>query len=80
MPNIKKETAIAVIRSAAERWPSSLVARNSIREFTGGLYSPSYLANCDSKGMGPEGSFHIGRQKAYSIDSLCNWLISRLEV
>jgi hypothetical protein len=76
----RKKSAISVLRSVAERWPSTFVVRNSIREFTGGLYSPGYLANCDSKGIGPEGAFLIGRQKVYPVDSLCNWLISKLEV
>jgi hypothetical protein len=74
-----KDIAAAVIRSAAERWPSSIVSRAAIKEFSGGLYSPGYLANCDSQGTGPEGSFHVGRQKVYPVTKLVDWLIARIE-
>lgn len=75
-----KEAAIAVIRAAAERWPSTFIARNSIPQITGGLYTAAYLANCDSAGCGPEGAFRIGRQKCYAVAPLVDWLINRLEV
>lgn len=78
--NFSIEDAIAVIRNAGERWTSSIVPRNGIDQFTGGVYSPGYLANCDSQGIGPEGSFYIGRQKCYPVDSLVDWLISRLKI
>ncbi len=71
--------AAAIIRQAAEKWPTSFVPRNQVREFTGGLYSGRYLANLDSLGNGPEGRFLIGRQTVYPVDSLCNWLVARLE-
>ncbi len=73
-----KQDAAAVIRQAAEKWPSSFVARSKIKEFTGGLYSPGYLANKDSEGTGPKGSFRVGRQNCYPVQSLCDWLIERV--
>jgi hypothetical protein len=76
----KKEAAITILRSATEKWPSPIVARSSIKIFTGGLYSAGFLANCDSQSIGPEGAFRVGRQIVYPVASLVNWLISRLEV
>jgi hypothetical protein len=80
--NSRKEAdrpAAEVIRQLAQKWPSTFVPRNQVREFTGGLYSGGYLANLDSLGAGPEGRFSIGRQTCYSVESLCDWLCARLE-
>lgn len=74
-----KKSAISTIRNAATKWPTSFVARTKIREFTGGLYSPGHLANCDSAGTGPKGVFRIGRQNCYPVDSLADWLIEKIE-
>jgi hypothetical protein len=65
------------LSSLARKWPSSIVAREQIGQFTGGLYSPSYMANVDSQGAGPEGRFRIGAKIAYSVDSLIHWLEKR---
>lgn len=78
-PSIR-QSAVSTIKQAAAKWPTSFVARSEVKTFTGGLYSSGHLANCDSLGTGPMGSFKIGRQKCYSVDSLCDWLIGRLEV
>ena len=57
----------------AENWPSMLVARTEIKNFTGGLYSPGYMANHDSAGTGPE-TVKMRRKVAYIKNSLVNWL------
>lgn len=78
----KKEEllAVAVIRSMSSKWESNFVSRDSIGKFTGGLYTAGYLANEDSRGAGVQGAFRVGRKICYPVDSLCDWLISRLEV
>ena len=73
-----KQSAITTIRQAAEKWPTSWVARTKCREFTGGVYSPGYLANCDSAGTGPKERFRIGRQNCYPVNSFCDWLIEKI--
>jgi hypothetical protein len=73
------EKAVEVIRKAAECWPSSFIARSEIPKFTGGVYSVGTFANKDSEGVGVEGAFRLGRQICYPVDSLCDWLINRLE-
>lgn len=72
--------AEATVKATADKWPSTFVARTSIPDFTGGVYSVGYLANQDSEGKGPKGAFRIGKQIAYPVDSLTDWLISRLAV
>lgn len=75
-----KEQAILIINKIAEKWPSEVVARTETQNFTGGVYTPGYLANCDSKGTGPEGAFSIGRKVVYPVDKLVQWLINKVEI
>jgi hypothetical protein len=65
------------LRTMVEKWPSSVVARNEIKSFTGGAFTGKTLANFDSQGTGPEGRFKMGRQTVYPIDSLIVWLETR---
>jgi len=63
----------------AERWPSPLIARSAVKNFTGGLLSEKYLANLDSQGKGPAGRVKIGRKIAYNVSQLISWLEGRAE-
>lgn len=74
------EKAAEIIRKTAECWPSTFIARSEIPKFTGGAYSVGTFANKDSEGVGVSGAFRLGRQVCYPVDSLCDWLIKRLEV
>lgn len=65
------------LSSLATKWPSTIVARRSVREFTGGLLSPKTLANLDSQGEGPDGRFCCNGQVCYSADKLVEWLEKR---
>lgn len=60
-----------------KKWPSALVAREMVSEFTGGLISSRYIANLDSAGHGVPDRIRIGRKVAYPIDSLIEWLEKR---
>jgi hypothetical protein len=70
----------ADLRELKIKWPSSVVARTDIRNFTGGLMSERYIANLDSQGAGPKGRFKLGRKVGYPVDSLISWLEERMEV
>jgi len=59
---------------------AAFICRGKIGDFTGGAISAGYIANLDSIGKGPEGAFKAGRRQCYPVESLVNWLISRLEV
>jgi len=60
----------------AARWPSTIVARRKIGDFTGGAISPKTLANLDSAGEGPP-RLKIGRQTCYPVETLVAWLEKR---
>jgi len=64
------------LSAMADKWPSAIVSREKVGDFTGGLMSPRYLANLDSIGEGPE-SFRVGRKRAYRVDALIQWLEHR---
>ncbi|MDZ7759947.1 MAG: hypothetical protein U5L00_06790 [Desulfovermiculus sp.] len=64
----------------AERWPSSIVAREKIKDFTGGTLSPGRLANLDAVGEGPPGRMKIGRKIAYPVGPLVQWLENRAKL
>jgi hypothetical protein len=61
----------------AERWKSAWVSRQEIGSFTGGVISEKYLANLDSRGLGPKGRIRCGRKICYPVDSLIVWLEGR---
>jgi hypothetical protein len=66
------------LSNLAQKWPSTVVARTEVSNFSGGLINEKYLANLDSQGTGPENRFKIGRKVGYSVESLIAWLQSRL--
>lgn len=64
-----------IIKSMADRWPASIVARHEVGRFSGGVLNPRTLANRDSLGTGPAGRFKIGKKTVYPVDSLIEYLI-----
>ncbi len=64
----------------ANKWPSSVVAREKVGEFTGGIISPKTMANLDATGEGPKGRITVGRKVAYPVDLLIAWLESRAKL
>lgn len=60
-----------------KKWPSGVVARREVSNFSGGLISPRSLANLDSQGNGPDGAIQIGANIAYSAAELAAWLYER---
>jgi len=65
------------IESMAERWPSPVVARKAIGQFSGGILSAKTLANEDCSGTGPDGKFLLMNQVCYPVENLVAWLKSR---
>jgi len=75
MTEKEKITAIhQMIDAMAEAWPSPVVARKAVREFTGGTASGKSLANEDSRGTGVDGRFLLCGQTVYPKEKLCAWL------
>lgn len=58
------------------KWPSTVVARSQIGEFSGGILKPRTMANIDWKKNGPQ-MIRIGKNVMYPVDSLIEWLIER---
>lgn len=65
-----------IFEQMIERWPSAIVARTQIEEFTGGMISCKYIANLDSDGAGPV-RIKLGRRVGYPIKDLTAWLRKR---
>jgi hypothetical protein len=65
------------LKTLGDKWPSSFVARQEAKRFSGGIISEKSLANLDSKGEGPKGRFRIGKKIAYPVESLIAWLEGR---
>jgi hypothetical protein len=65
------------LQSLADKWPSPFVARQEIRQFSGGIISEKYIANLDSQGAGPPGRIRCGRKIAYPVNQLVEWLEGR---
>ena len=56
-----------------------ILARQSVGKLTGGIIQPGTCANLDSKGLGPEGRFLIGKKVVYSRDAFLKWLEARVK-
>ncbi|MCJ7783485.1 MAG: hypothetical protein MUP41_06090 [Desulfobacterales bacterium] len=65
------------LSSLAKKWPSSVVCRQEVRNFSGGIVSDRTLANYDAQGIGPPGRFKIGKKVIYPVDGFVKWLESR---
>lgn len=74
---MKNDLLVCVIKEAGQKWPSTFVARQDIKKFTGGVFTRQTMANLDVRQEGPKGAFRIGRSVVYPVNSLCDWLIER---
>ena len=66
------------LNDLAVKWPSTLVSRDQIESFTGGLISQGRMANLDCLGEGPA-RVRIGRKIAYPVKDFIVWLAERAE-
>jgi hypothetical protein len=71
----------SIFASLRDKWPSTIVFRGKVNEFSGGVLNPRTLANLDSKGEGPKGRIRInGKRIAYTVESLIAFLEEHSEV
>ena len=73
-----KITVTYDLNKLAEKWPSAVVAREKVSDFSGGILHPRRMANLDSLGEGPE-RIRVGRKIAYPVKSLVAWMQTRME-
>jgi hypothetical protein len=76
----EKEAIEAAFWEAAGKWRSHFFTREDLVAFSGNAFSVGHLANLDSRGDGPEGSFYSGRKRVYKKKLAVKWLISRIKV
>jgi hypothetical protein len=69
-----------VFDDMADNWPSEIIARTEIKVFTGGLITPGYIANLDSRGEGPLGRIRSGRKTGYQKRQFVQWLRERSSI
>jgi hypothetical protein len=72
------QSNVSSLEFLKNKWPSAIVARSRISDFTGGLLKPGTMANLDSEGDGPSEVVRIGRAVGYPVDSLIRWLERRI--
>jgi len=66
-----------IFQEMASKWPSAIVSRTEVKNFTGGIITEKYLANLDCMGKGPADRFRAGRKIFYPVASFIEWLESR---
>jgi hypothetical protein len=65
-------------KELADKWPSTIVARDQIYSFTGGAITQGRMANLDCLGDGPP-RFRCGRKVCYRVQDLLTWLDDRTD-
>lgn len=66
-----------LVQALIDKWPSAVVARTEIKQFTGGAISTGYLSNLDCKGEGIPGKFYVGKKVVYPVEEVAKWLLSK---
>jgi hypothetical protein len=61
----------------AEKWPSAVVERQQLKEFSGGALNARTMANHDSKGQGIKGRIIMGRKVLYPVNEVIAWMEAR---
>ena len=79
-PRFREKDLDAILQKMVENWPSEIVARTSIKAFSGGLLNPRTMANLDSLGQGPDGVVKCGRKSGYIVRELVSWMRKRMQV
>ena len=75
-PGTPEDVSLMDLDVLAREWPP-LIPRSEIKKYFNGLYSPKYMANLDSLGLGPP-YVKIGRKVAYLREGLIAWLKARI--
>lgn len=74
---MQKQSTPFDLSRLAEKWPSAVVARCKVAEFTGGAVTSGYMANMDSRGEGPEERAILNGKTVYPVESFVRWLKNR---
>lgn len=61
----------------AQKWPSVIVERTQVGQFSGGLLSPKTMRNRDSEGRGISNRFTYEGRVAYWVEDVIAYLEER---
>ena len=75
---MKKEKLDEYLKSIQEDWPSPLVARCKIHEFTKGSYKQNSMRVLDSSHKGINKRYRIGKAIFYKVEDVISWLKNKL--
>ncbi len=67
------------LSSLAEKWPSTIVTRKQVGEFSGWLLNHRTLANEDCAGTGPKNRFYCMGRVSCHVADLIEWMEERAE-
>lgn len=70
-------TAEQTIREVAAQYEGKLMTRRMVEQMSGGAYTAKSLVNLDSRGLGIEGGFLVGKKICYPLGNVVDWLISK---
>ena len=65
------------LSALAEKWPSAVVERQQLKEFSGGALNARTMANHDSRGQGIKGRINMGRKVLYPVNEVIAWMEAR---
>ncbi len=74
MSKVSEQLHSLDLKSLADKWPSSFVARSEVSKFSGGILHPRTMGNWDSLGIGCPGRVRIGNKIAYPVTELIRFL------
>ena len=75
-----KKGKIINLDELSDAWPSILVARSEIGEFTRGLYKPRSMNTFDGAQKGIKRKIRINTKIAYLKSDVIEWLENRIKV
>ena len=80
LDKLKAEAGRPELMILADKWPSAIVVRDKIEEFSGGLLKKSTMQSIDSQGEGPRKRYKIGKKVCYPVLELILWLEEKLVI
>lgn len=64
-----------LISSLVQKWPSALVSRDRLKDFSGGVISGRTAANYEAMGKGCKAKIFIGKRACYPVESIAAWVV-----
>jgi hypothetical protein len=75
MKELEPVDRAVLVESLVQRWPSALVSRDKLKEFSGGVISGRTAANYESLGKGCRAKLIVGKRACYPTEAVAEWLV-----